>query len=433
MIAWQTIKKISPLQAIVFTGTISICIVIAGTAGFFVTQHTLLEKVEKKQACYLDLVDFRGKLIEFGLLRNQAERLTGTTEEQATQESEHFEVLLLMYEKLLSEMHDAGLQPVASMLLTRESWPKLLAASNLELLRLDLEKSIEKAKIESQDASVKLVVINEFFLLFILAVLLTVSITAGWMLHNNYRQTLIPLSQLAGQLKLLNRNIPESIRDTAEEMKKELTDAEYSSDITQVTRSIMSFCGDIDAKNKKLDELHIRDEKTNLYNYRHFKEHLIVEVERSKRQNEKVSLAMIDIDYFKRYNDANGHLAGDRALKALADIISTQCRAYDVPSRFGGEEFAILFPKTDTETASEIAERLRKIISRESFRQQQQQPAGELTVSIGVATFPADAADWHNLINNADRALYKAKSNGRNKVVTFLSMNSQKSGKRDEA
>ena len=113
--------------------------------------------------------------------------------------------------------------------------------------------------------------------------------------------------------------------------------------------------------------------------------------------------------------------------------ISTQCRAYDVPSRFGGEEFAILFPKTDTETASEIAERLRKIISRESFRQQQQQPAGELTVSIGVATFPADAADWHNLINNADRALYKAKSNGRNKVVTFLSMNSQKSGKRDEA
>ncbi len=427
MIAWPTIKKISPLQAIVFTGTISLLIVIAGTAGFFLTQHNLLVAVEKKQACYLDLVDFRGKLIEFEMSRNPEQSLNVAAEELAIKNEQHSEVLLFVYEKLLNEMHEAGFQPFASMNLTRESWPTLLAGENLELLRLDLEKSIEKAKIESKDASVKLVVINEFFLLFILAVLLTLSITAGWMLHNNYRQTLIPLSQLAGQLKLINKNIPESIRDTAEEMKKELTDTEYSSDITQVTRSIMSFCGDIEAKNKKLNELHIRDEKTNLYNYRHFKEHLIIEVERSKRLGEQVSLAMIDIDYFKRYNDTNGHMAGDRALKALADIISMQCRAYDVPSRFGGEEFAVLFPKTDTDTAYEIAKRLRKIISDKSFPHEEHQAAGKLTVSIGIATFPADAADWHNLVNNADRALYKAKSTGRNNVVTFLSMNSQNS------
>ncbi len=425
MIGRHTIKKISPLQAIVFTGTISLLIIIAGTAGFLVTQQNLLDAVKKKQTCYLDLLDFRGKLIEFELSRNSQQSLHVATEELSIKDEQHAEALFVMYEKLLTEMHEAGLKPFTSMQLTRESWPTMSTAENLELFRLDLEKGIEKAKIESKNASVKLVVINEFFLFFILAVLLTLSIVAGWMLHNNYRQTLIPLAQLAGQLKLINSNIPESIHDTAEEMKKELTETEYSSDITQVTQSIMSFCGDIEAKNKKLDELHIRDEKTNLYNYRHFKEHLIVEVERSKRQGEKVSLAMIDIDYFKRYNDANGHIAGDRALKALADIISTQCRAYDVPSRFGGEEFAILFPKTDTGTSLEIAERLRKLISAEPFQHEKNQSGGELTVSIGIATFPADATDWHNLINNADRALYRAKSNGRDNVVTFTSMNSE--------
>ena len=244
------------------------------------------------------------------------------------------------------------------------------------------------------------------------------------MLHNNYRQTLIPLAQLVGQLKLLNRNLPESIRDTAAEMKKDLTETGHSSDIAQITESIMKFCSDIDAKNKKLDEIYIRDEKTNLYNYRHFKEHLIIDIERAKRLNDKVSLAMIDIDHFKIYNDTNGHIAGDTTLKLMADVISRQCRAYDVPSRFGGDEFALLFPKTDTETARDIAERLRKIICDAPFMNEKHQPAGELTISIGIATFPNDALDWPTLISNADRALYRAKADGRNKVVMFSAMDS---------
>lgn len=205
-------------------------------------------------------------------------------------------------------------------------------------------------------------------------------------------------------------------------MKKELTETEHSSDITQITKSIMSFCGDIEAKNKKLDEIYIRDEKTNLYNYRHFKEHLIIDVERAKRLSDSVSLAMIDIDHFKRYNDTNGHVAGDKALKILANIISSQCRAYDVPARFGGDEFALLFPKTGTGTARDIAERLRKIISDEPFLHEAEKSAGEFTVSIGIATFPGDALDWTTLISNADRALYKAKAEGRNNVVVFQSM-----------
>jgi diguanylate cyclase (GGDEF)-like protein len=424
MTSRPAVTKISPLKTIVITGIISIVLVLAGTAWLLILQSRLHEDVEKKQACYLDLIDFRGKLIEFEINRNvsvahnlMAEELPGKPEEPAG-------VLLFMYDKLAVEMKAAGLKNFPVLNAARQNSPAMLALENLELFRYELENTIQKTGLESRDAADKLVDINHFFLFFILSILLSLSITAGWLLHNNYRQTLIPLAQLASQLKMINRNIPESIHETAEEMKKELTETEPSSDITQITESIMSFCGDIEAKNKKLDELHIRDEKTNLFNYRHFKDHLIAEVERAKLADGKVTLAMIDIDHFKLYNDAHGHIAGDRVLEILAGLISSQCRATDIPSRFGGEEFAVLFPKTDSVTAREIAERLRKIISSEPFPHEQHQPEGQLTVSIGIATFPGDAPDWHTLINNADRALYNAKSAGRNKVVTFASMNS---------
>jgi len=420
--AIQAIKKISPLRAIVVTGTISMIIVIAGTAGFMVRQKAQLEAVEEKQACYLDLIELRGKLLEFGLSRNwhnphnpQADGEKG----ELSISREQQELIRLKYEKIAVEMQHADLPPFPSFRVTVQQWPAALVGKNLERFTLELQQSIETAKVASKEASVQLLVINEFFLFFILVVLLSLSITAGWMLHNNYRQTLIPLAQLVAQLKLLNRNIPESIRDTAAEMKKELTDADHSSDITQITESIMKFCGDIDAKNKKLDEIYIRDEKTNLYNYRHFKEHLIIDIERAKRLNDKVSLAMIDIDHFKRYNDSNGHVLGDQVLKTLADVMRNECRAYDVPSRFGGDEFALLFPKTTTHIAHDIAQRLRLIISETPFPFADGRPEAFLTVSIGVATFPDNALDWHTLISNADRALYKAKASGRNSVMTF--------------
>ncbi len=417
--AIQAIKKISPLRAIVLTGTISMIIVIAGTAGFIVRQKAQLEAVEKKQACYLDLLELRGKLLECGVSRSWHNPQTGGEQGAISISHEQQKVIRLKYEKIAVEMQQADLPAFPSLRTTLLQWPAALSGKNLEQFTLELQKSIETAKIESKKASVQLLIINEYFLFFILVVLLSLSITAGWMLHNNYRQTLIPLAQLVAQLKLLNRNIPESIRDTAAEMKKELTDTDHSSDITQITESIMKFCGDIDAKNKKLDEIYIRDEKTNLYNYRHFKEHLIIDIERAKRLNDKVSLAMIDIDHFKLYNDSNGHVLGDQVLKALAEVMRNECRAYDVPSRFGGDEFALLFPKTTTHIAHDIAQRLRLIISETPFPFADGRPEAFLTVSIGVATFPDNALDWHTLISNADRALYKAKASGRNCVMTF--------------
>ncbi|NTW83769.1 MAG: GGDEF domain-containing protein [Chlorobiaceae bacterium] len=394
-------------------------IVIAGTTGFLFLQTRMLFNIELKQECYLDLVEFREKLVEFEL----AGKTERDSENSPAGENGKAATLRFMEGKLAIKMKKAGFATLPPIMADRERGPDMPSAMSFDTLMAVLDNSIALARSESGESTRELVAINQYFLFFILAVLLTLSLTAGWQLHGNYRQTLIPLAQLAEQMKLLNRNIPESIHDTAEEIKKELAEASRSSDITLVTQSIMDFFAEIEAKNKKLDEINIRDEKTNLFNYRHFKEHLITEIERAKLTGSRVSLAMIDIDHFKLYNDKNGHVAGDQVLKRIADLIGSQCRVSDIPARFGGEEFAVLFPRTDSDTASEIAERLRRAICAEPFENEAHQPAGQLTVSAGIATFPDDGSEWRPLVNNADRALYTAKSAGRNTVVTFASLN----------
>ncbi|NTV98251.1 MAG: diguanylate cyclase [Chlorobiaceae bacterium] len=417
------IRKSSPIKTIIVTGAAGVILVVAGTAGFLNVQSRMLEKIELKLQCYLDLVEFRGKLLAFDFSRKEKEKNYGIAMVSNDDFNDNIATLRFLEEKLALEMTKAGIAPLPRFVLNMEGRPALLTGKSFETLKAALQTAIETARSQSAESTVGLVAINQYFLFFIIALLLTLSLTAGWQLHLNYRQTLIPLAQLAGQMKLLNRNIPESIHDTAEEIKKELSDASRSSDITLITESIMDFFDEIEAKNKKLDEINIRDEKTNLFNYRHFKEHLITEIERAKLTGSKVSLAMIDIDHFKLYNDKNGHIAGDSVLKHIADLIGSQCRASDIPARFGGEEFALLFPKTDSETAREIAERLRRVIGAEPFEKEEFQPSGQLTVSAGIATFPDDASEWRSLVNNADRALYVAKSGGRNTVVAFAAMN----------
>ncbi|KZK74500.1 MAG: diguanylate cyclase [Pelodictyon luteolum] len=417
-------KKRSPLLVIILAGAIGILVVIAGTAGFIFFQGRIIDEVEKKQECYFNLVEFKAKVTGAGI-EQAGDEASGIDPGGLVLKAEQQDrILRFMYERLAGQMEDACLKHVPVV--------PVPSVANSELVLLQLDSAIERVKSEAREAMERLVLFTHLFIFFILALLLSLNFVAGWMLHYNYRLTLIPLRQLADQLKLINRDIPESIHDTAEEMKKELTATAHSHDITQITESIMNFCGDIEAKNKKLDEIFIRDEKTGLYNYRHFKEHLIIDVERAKRFHSNVSLAMIDIDHFKLYNDAHGHIAGDHVLEILAGIIKEESRLSDIPSRFGGEEFAILFPKTDAATALDISERLRKIISATPVPHEHHQPSGQLTVSIGIATFPDDASDWYTLINNADRALYEAKAQGRNSVVTFSALNLQE-GPPDEA
>jgi diguanylate cyclase (GGDEF)-like protein len=129
---------------------------------------------------------------------------------------------------------------------------------------------------------------------------------------------------------------------------------------------------------------------------------------------------MADIDHFKAFNDAHGHLRGDVVLKKVASIILQNTRGIDLVGRFGGEEFVILLPKTTKQGALAAAEKLRQWMENEVFPgAEQSQPDGRVTLSLGIAEFPIDSKDVYELLDLADRALYRAKESGRNRVVLW--------------
>src|SRR5438034_1051374 len=159
------------------------------------------------------------------------------------------------------------------------------------------------------------------------------------------------------------------------------------------------------------------DPKTGLFNARHFATALSEEIGRARRFERPMSLIMADLDLLRDINNTYGHLAGDAVLKGIAEVFRAQLRHYDVPARFGGEEFSILLPETPPEQALEIAERIRKAVSETSFDVETSSEPIHATVSIGVAAFPKDGADANELIHQADLAVYRAKLQGRNRVL----------------
>ncbi len=162
------------------------------------------------------------------------------------------------------------------------------------------------------------------------------------------------------------------------------------------------------------------DELTQLANRRQFQTILKREQAQARRFNSNFSLIMIDIDHFKQFNDCHGHLSGDLVLKKVADLLLQNTRGIDLVARFGGEEFVILLPKTNTEGAIAAAEKLRQCIADEPFPgAAQSQPEGRLTLSLGVAEFPTHSKDVYELVDLADRALYMAKEAGRNRVLAW--------------
>jgi diguanylate cyclase (GGDEF)-like protein len=163
----------------------------------------------------------------------------------------------------------------------------------------------------------------------------------------------------------------------------------------------------------------ITDPLTGLPNRRYLEERLMEEVNRSKRYEHPMSCLMIDIDDFKLYNDLNGHQAGDLALQMTAQALKSALRSADVASRYGGEEFCILLPQTTLPEAGVIAERIREKIESTSFPHARSQPLGAVTISIGMATFSAIVNTAERIIWAADRALYEAKSEGKNQIRSF--------------
>jgi diguanylate cyclase (GGDEF)-like protein len=169
-----------------------------------------------------------------------------------------------------------------------------------------------------------------------------------------------------------------------------------------------------------LKELSITDSLTGLFNKRYFEERFFEELQRSERHNLSFSLAMIDIDDFKLFNDTEGHLAGDEVLKNIANIAKESTRVIDIIARFGGEEFAIIMPQTEKDEAFFVAERIRKSIKEQLPHTWRSFPKENITITAGVATFPSDGRGMKNLIRNADRALYKGKKEGKDKTVLHM-------------
>ena len=161
------------------------------------------------------------------------------------------------------------------------------------------------------------------------------------------------------------------------------------------------------------------DRLTELWNYGYFQHQLAEDIKRANRFNRHLSLLMLDIDLFKNFNDTLGHVAGDKLLQEIADILKNSCREVDIVARYGGEEFAIILPETFKEKAYSSAERIRKSTAAHQFHYKEGAPAKRITISIGVASFPQDASTAQDLISYADKALYAAKETGRNRVCMF--------------
>ena len=171
--------------------------------------------------------------------------------------------------------------------------------------------------------------------------------------------------------------------------------------------------------NLVLQRLMNSDGLTGLSNRRHFDEYLELEWRRSTREQTQISLLMIDVDYFKAYNDAFGHLEGDEALRQVAKAIrANSSRPSDLPARYGGEEFALVLPSTSPGGARLLAEKLRQTIAGMNIPHVAPSQGSSLTVSIGLATMvPQVGSHSRQLIQSADQGLYAAKHNGRNQVA----------------
>ncbi|QTA79928.1 Two component system response regulator, GGDEF domain-containing [Desulfonema limicola] len=168
---------------------------------------------------------------------------------------------------------------------------------------------------------------------------------------------------------------------------------------------------------EELRKLAITDDLTTLFNARHFYKQLKMEVDRSRRYKHILSLLLIDIDYFKSYNDTYGHLAGDKVLARIGQVIQSSLRRMDSAYRYGGEEFTIILPDTGGEEAIKAAKRISSAINSERFK-----PVPEkeiyITVSIGIAEYCA-GEELEAFVKRADKAMYKSKEKGRNRITLF--------------
>ena len=183
----------------------------------------------------------------------------------------------------------------------------------------------------------------------------------------------------------------------------------FSAEAEEVAALLAAYAA-VAIRNVQLAAYSLNDHLTGAFNRRYVTMRLDEEISRAKRTGEPLSMALIDVDHFKAINDRFGHPQGDAVIRAVAQLLINQSRAYTVVARYGGDEFAILLPSTPKAGAIGYAERMKRIVASYPFA------TGPLTVSIGTATMPGDADTRDDLIAAADRSLYRAKEEGRNRV-----------------
>lgn len=193
--------------------------------------------------------------------------------------------------------------------------------------------------------------------------------------------------------------------------------SEYEKNVLEILTNQTSIAISNAMLFEKVNLMATTDGLTGVYNHRFFQEKLSEELERAIRYNEKLVFMLLDIDFFKKVNDTYGHPVGDLVLKNISQCLKAEARKVDIVARYGGEEFAVIMVQTGKEGGLKFAERLRETIQKKEILFS----GGKLnvTTSIGLACFPEDAKDKSRLIEKADKALYKAKKTGRNRVVAY--------------
>lgn len=173
-------------------------------------------------------------------------------------------------------------------------------------------------------------------------------------------------------------------------------------------------------------ELAVRDELTGLYNRRHFSQMLELELKRAERYKRHISILMIDVDYFKKFNDAYGHMRGDELLKQLSSLLKKNLREVDVLARYGGEEFVVMLTDTSLSDGINVASKLKELIKINLHLEPHGKafagpdaPPSQVTISVGVSAYPECATTSEELLNSSDMALYMAKRKGRDRVYAY--------------
>lgn len=198
-------------------------------------------------------------------------------------------------------------------------------------------------------------------------------------------------------------------------MSKKIMETPFSEQEFQFLEKLSKFAS-IAVENSRLYRMATLDRMTGLFIHHYFQERLAEEIKRAERMSNPLTLLMADLDHFKDINDKYGHPQGDVVLKGTANIIHQNIRSFDIPSRYGGEEFAVILADTDISAAEHIAERLRKRIEEAVYPNENGDV--KITISIGIAQFDSQIdMTSKDLIKRADEALYSAKAKGRNRVV----------------